>query len=73
MIIAVGIVVALVVLFVFSLLAGRFRESPVPAGEWRPTEELFIDPGTGRRMRVWVDPQDGSRHYVPEGQNPGHV
>lgn len=73
MIIAVGVVIALVVLFVFSLLAGRFRESPMPAGDWRRTEELFVDPSTGRRMRVWVDPHDNSRHYVPEGQSPGHV
>lgn len=29
-------------------------------------------PSTGRRMRAWVDPADASRHYAPEGQQPGH-
>jgi hypothetical protein len=31
-----------------------------------PTKERFIDPSTQRIMRVWVDPADQSRHYVPE-------
>jgi hypothetical protein len=33
---------------------------------WVPTKERFVDPGTQRIMRVWVDPVDHSRHYVPE-------
>lgn len=44
----------------------RHGESPVPAQGWQPTEESFRDPSTGRIMRVWIDPADGSRHYVPE-------
>jgi hypothetical protein len=44
----------------------RHGESPVAAQGWVPTEESFRDPSTGRIMRVWVDPVDGSRHYVPE-------
>lgn len=63
----------LVVLFLISLGLKRHGEATAPAGHWRPTDELFVDPTTGRRMRVWVDPADGSRHYVPEGQAPGHV
>ena len=34
---------------------------------WRPTPERFRDPTTERVMRVWIDPADGSRHYVAEG------
>lgn len=34
---------------------------------FRPTAELFIDPTTGRRMRVLVDPSSGERRYVAEG------
>lgn len=30
---------------------------------WVATAEVFRDPTTGRVMRVWVDPTDGSRHY----------
>lgn len=47
-------------------LMGANGESPVPAGHWEPTEEVFRDPSSGRRMRVWIDPGDASRHYVPE-------
>jgi hypothetical protein len=34
---------------------------------FRPTAELFIDPTTGRRMRVLIDPTNGERRYVAEG------
>ena len=33
---------------------------------WRPTTERFRDPSSQRLMRVWIDPGDASRHYVPE-------
>ncbi len=32
----------------------------------QPTSEVFIDPETGRRMRVWYDPRTGQREYRPE-------
>ena len=32
----------------------------------QPTGEVFIDPETGRRMRVWYDPSTGKREYRPE-------
>jgi len=43
-----------------------------PAGtqidaRFRPTSEQFIDPTTGARMRVLVDPGTGERRYVAEG------
>jgi uncharacterized protein DUF1707 len=37
-----------------------------PAAGWVPTSERFRDPSTSTVMRVWVDPADQSRHYVPE-------
>ena len=46
---------------------GRRRD---PAGTLRPTEERFIDPTTGERTRVWIDPSSGERHYIPEEQQP---
>ncbi|HWD84988.1 MAG TPA: hypothetical protein VG321_04500 [Solirubrobacteraceae bacterium] len=30
------------------------------------TAEVFVDPETGRRMRVWYDPGTGRREYRPE-------
>jgi hypothetical protein len=57
--------VVLVVVVVFLLGHGRYGESQAAHPTWRPTDELFIDPTTRRRMRVWLDEQ-GDRHYVPE-------
>lgn len=37
-----------------------------PAAGWIPTRERFRDPTTGAVMRVWIDPADQGRHYVPE-------
>jgi hypothetical protein len=37
-----------------------------PAAGWIPTDERFRDPTSRTIMRVWVDPADQSRHYVPE-------
>ena len=65
--------IALVALAAIALVAvvgwarlRRHGESPTAAPGWQPTAESFRDPSTGRIMRVWVDPADGSRHYVPE-------
>jgi hypothetical protein len=44
----------------------RHGESAVPAGNWQRTDESFRDPSSGKLMRVWIDPVDGSRHYVPD-------
>lgn len=33
---------------------------------FRPTEERFVDPTTGVRMRVWLDPVAGERRYLAE-------
>ena len=37
-----------------------------PAAGWVPTDERFRDPSTRAVIRVWIDPADHSRHYVPE-------
>ena len=59
-VVIVGIVVAL---FGWD----RYRRKP-PAGDSssaQPTDEVFIDPETGRRMRVWYDASTGQREYRP--------
>ena len=40
-----------------------------PAAGWVPTNERFRDPSTSTIVRVWVDPADQSRHYVPEPES----
>lgn len=60
----VGLIVLLFILF-------RFRSRPiveatVPGEDWQRTEELVHDSVTGRTLRIWVDPADGSRYTVAE-------
>ncbi len=33
---------------------------------FEPTDEVFVDPTTGERIRVWFDPRTGDRRYEPE-------
>lgn len=41
-------------------------EADRPEIGWVATDERFRDPQTERILRVWVDPQTGTRHYVPD-------
>jgi hypothetical protein len=41
-----------------------------PAPGWVRTSERFRDPSSDTIMRVWTDPADGSRHYVPDDLAP---
>ena len=74
--IAVGelvVIAALVILIVVGAVVGweRYRgggaggRGPGVSGA-QPTAEIFIDPETGRRMRVWIDAGTGQRDYRPE-------
>jgi Domain of unknown function (DUF1707) len=44
----------------------RHAQRQQPAPGWVPTPERFRDPSTRAITRVWIDPADLSRHYVPE-------
>jgi uncharacterized protein DUF1707 len=44
----------------------RHAQSAAPGAAWVPTAERFRDPSSGKIMRVWLDPADDSRHYVPD-------
>lgn len=44
----------------------RHAQAPAPEPGWVPTAERFRDPSSGAIMRVWVDPADQSRHYIPD-------
>lgn len=63
------VIAVIAVLLAFSWRRARHGESSVPAARWRRTDEVFKDPSTGRIIRVYVDPADGSRHYIPEQQD----
>jgi hypothetical protein len=58
-----------------SEAAERANEPAGPGGgetpgavepRFRPTDEVFVDPTSGRRMRVLLDPRTGERRYVAE-------
>ena len=44
----------------------RHAQVAEPQPGWIPTAERFRDPSSGTIMRVWTDPADGSRHYIPD-------
>ena len=60
------LIIALVILAAMLLTLGvrRYGEPDRVSRSWSETDERFVDPGTGRTMRVFVDEQ-GGRHYVP--------
>jgi hypothetical protein len=57
-----GIVIAL---FGWDRYRGK-RKGGGDSSASQPTGEVFLDPETGRRMRVWYDPSTGKREYRPE-------
>jgi DNA-binding CsgD family transcriptional regulator len=46
--------------------SGRHAQTSEPEPGWLRTAERFRDPSSGVIMRVWIDPSDESRHYVPD-------
>jgi hypothetical protein len=65
------VILAVVIAGIVIALFGwdRYRGNNKTAGAdgvSQPTTEAFIDPDTGRRMRVWYDPSTGQRDYRPE-------
>jgi hypothetical protein len=61
-VVVVGVVVAL---FGWDRYRGRQKGVGGDSAS-QPTGEVFIDPETGRRMRVWYDQSTGKREYRPE-------
>ena len=45
---------------------GERLDAPMEA-RFRRTDELFEDPTSRQRMRVWLDPTTGERRYRAEG------
>ena len=45
-------------------------ERAMPVAPFRPTDETFIDPTSGARLRVYLDPATGERRYYAEEGRP---
>jgi hypothetical protein len=67
-IIAVVVVGAVIALFGWD----RYRDNRKGAADGsasQPTSEVFTDPDTGRRTRVWYDSSTGRREYRAEANH----
>jgi len=64
-ILALVVMGAIAALFGWDRYRGGRKVASGPTGA-APTDEVFIDPETGRRMRVWFDPATWQRDYRPE-------
>jgi hypothetical protein len=65
--IILAVIVGGIIIGIFGLDRYRgARKGPGEAPNSRPTDEVFVDPETGRRTRVWYDPGTGQRDYRPE-------
>jgi hypothetical protein len=64
------VIIAIVIVGIVTALFGldRYRGTRKSTGgsTAQPTDEVFIDPETGRKMRVWYDQRSGKREYRPE-------
>jgi hypothetical protein len=58
---------AVIVTSLLEPIYGRATRRPV-GGQWRPTDERFVDPESGALMTVWFDPRSGERRYVADEQ-----
>lgn len=47
-------------------------EPQMPAAPFRPTDEIFVDPTSGHRLRVYQNPATGERRYFAEGDRGRH-
>jgi len=45
-------------------------EQSMPVAPFRPTDELFVDPTSGQRLRVYLNPATGERRYYAEEADP---
>lgn len=62
-VIAVVVAGAVIALFGWDRYRGRRATS---SGTFHPTDEVFVDPESGQRTRVWYDAASGRREYRPE-------
>jgi hypothetical protein len=64
------VIIAILIVGIVAALFGWDRYSgsrkSASGSTAQPTDEVFIDPDTGRRMRVWYDKRTGKRDYRPE-------
>ena len=68
--VVVAVVVNGIVIAVFGWDRYRVNRKSASGGTSQPTSEVFIDPASGQRMRVWYNPTTGQREYRAEQEKP---
>ncbi len=68
---ALTLILSAAAMITLLLYLWRFRARPmkvasVPGEDWQPTDEVLQESATGRTLRIWIDPADGSKHAVAE-------
>ena len=64
--VAMLVVVVVIAVVGWFLWDKRYRGGGA-GGAFKPTQEVFRDPTSGKMTRVWEDPATGSREYREEG------
>ena len=60
-------VMAVIVIATFAVGWDRYRSNPATSSpNLHPTTEIFVDPETKLKKRVWYDPATGQREYRDE-------
>ena len=60
------VIVAVLVVGILAAVLGwdRYRGGRKTGSDSaRPADEVFVDPASGKQMRVWYDPESGEREY----------
>ncbi len=56
-------------IIILAIVFERYRYRPnIDKSQlgWEPTDERYVDPGSGQTMRVWFNPKSGQRDYRPD-------
>lgn len=64
--ILIAVVVVAIVIALFGWDRYRGRAKKAGSSDAQPTSEVFTDPETGKRTRVWYNPATGEREYRAE-------
>lgn len=59
------VVCVLCVVLYFAFDRKRYQGAKRAHPQFRPTGEIFIDPGSGKKMQVFENPSTGERKYMP--------
>lgn len=62
----IAVLIVAIVIAVFGWDRYRGGRNKAGSSDAQPTSEVFTDPETGKRTRVWYNPATGEREYRAE-------